>query len=292
MIMSARLPTLRVFWRQCLGNPTRSAFQANSKSSWRYFNSSAPHSKAKGVPRTLDSTWQASSPHGNKNPRELAKLRAKVFQTGEVLLFQSPSHRPYVLTAYGLSGFCFAYSLYNSNAIFRDPLFPIPMWQQSLFGGICVVMSIMGTLFITRTANLVRNIKAVNINGNMRVQFSIRSFMPFKKPYQFDVAPGDISFKRRLAVSPEAAKRYELDSRRLGQGKTNDPTFMKSPISALSFQMWRTFQSLRQVFTNEDFIIVQVADRKTQFRLDSNGYVSDHLLHFGRMVEMRTPFAG
>lgn len=288
--MSARLPTLRIFWRQCLGNPARSGFQSNLKSSWRHFNSSAPHSKAKGVPRTVDSTWQASSPHGNRNPRALSKLQATVFATGEVLLFKAPSHRPYVLTAFGLSGFCFAYSLYNSNAVFRDPLVPLPMWQKSLFGGICIVMSVMGTLFLTRTAFLVKNIKAVNSEGRMRVLFSVRSMVPFKKPYQIEAAPGDISFKRKLTVSPEAAKRYELDNRRLGQDIQDDPSFMKSPVSALSFQLWRTFQSMRQVFTNEDFIIVQVAGRKTQFRLDSNGYVSNDLLHFGRMVSMKMPF--
>ncbi|KAJ5357921.1 hypothetical protein N7541_005079 [Penicillium brevicompactum] len=288
--MSARLPTLRIFWRQCLGTPTRSGFQTNIKSSWRYFNSSAPHSKAKGVPRTIDSAWQSSNPQGNKNPRALAKLQATVLQSGEVLLFKAPSHRAYVLTAFGLSGFCFAYSLYNSNATFRDPIVPLPMWQKSLFGGICIVMSVMGTLFITRTGSLVRHIKAVNSDGRMRVLFSVRSLMPFKKPYQIDVAPGDISFKRKLTVSPETAKRYELDSKRLGRGLQEPPRFFKSPVSAMSYQLWRTFQSMRQVFTNEDFIIVQVAGRKSQFRLDSNGYVSNDLLHFGRMVNMKMPF--
>ncbi|CAG8936117.1 unnamed protein product [Penicillium salamii] len=289
--MSARLPTLRIFWRQCLGTPTRSGFQANLNTSWRYFNSSAPHSKSKGVARTIDSAWQASSPQGNRNPRALAKLQTKVLHGGEVLLFKAPSHRAYVLTAFGLSGFCFAYSLYNSNATFRDPIVPLPMWQKSLFGGICIVMSVMGTLFITRTGFLVRNIKAVNSDGRMRVLFSVRSLMPFKKPYQVEVAPGDISFKRKLTVSPETAKRYEMESRRLGRGLQEAPRFLKSPVSALSYQLWRTFQSMRQVFTNEDFIIVQVAGRKSQFRLDSNGYISDDLLHFGRMVNMKMPFA-
>jgi hypothetical protein len=164
------------------------------------------------------------------------------------------------------------------------------MWQKSLFGGICIVMSVMGTLFISRTGFLVRNIKAVNSDGRMRVHFTVRSMMPFKKPYLVDVAPGDISFKRKMTVSPETIKRYQKDNKRLGRGLQSPPTFMKSPISALSFLLWRTFQSMRQVFTNEDFIIVQVAGRKTQFRLDSNGYVSNDLLHFGRMVNMKMPF--
>ena len=215
--MSARTPAFSIFWRQCLQSPMRPGFQMNSASSLRYFNSSAPRYKAKGVARTVDSAWQAASPYGNKNPRALAKLQTKVIKAGQVLLFQAPSHRPYVLTAYGLSAFCFAYSIYNSNAVLVDPLIPLPMWQKTLFGGICIMMSVGGTLFIARTGSLVRNIRVK-------------------------------SMPRRI------------------------------------------FQSVRQLFTNEDFIIVQLAGHKTHFRLDSNGYISDDLLHFGRMVNVKMPF--
>lgn len=238
------------------------------------------------MPRTVDSAWQGASPYGNRNPRALAKLQSKVLQTGEVLLFKAPSHRPYVLTAYGLSAFCFAYAVYNSNAVLVDPLIPLPMWQKSLFGGICIMMSIGGTLFIARTGALVRNIKAINSDGRMRVLFTVRSMAPFKKPYQVEVAPGDLSFKRRISVSPETMKRYEEDSTKLGRGLDTKPTLFNSLRSLPR----RTFQSMRQLFTNEDFIIVQLAGHKTHFRLDANGYISDDLLHFGRMVNVKMPF--
>lgn len=263
----------------------RPGFQMNTTSSLRYFNSSAPHYKAKGVARTVDSAWQAASPYGNKNPRALAKLQSKVLKAGQVILFQAPSHRPYVLTAYGLSAFCFAYSIYNSNAVLLDPLVPLPMWQKSLFGGICIMMSVGGTLFISRTGSLVRNIRAVNSDGRMRVLFSVRSMVPFKKPYQVEVAPGDLSFKRRISVSPETMKRYE-DSTKLGRELQPEPTFVRT----LKSMPRRIFQSVRQLFTNEDFIIVQLAGHRTHFRLDSNGYISDDLLHFGRMVNVKMPF--
>lgn len=263
----------------------RPGFQVNSTSPLRYFNSSSPHYKTKGVARTVDSAWQAASPYGNKNPRALAKLQAKVIKAGQVLLFQAPSHRPYVLTAYGLSAFCFAYSIYNSNAVLVDPLVPLPMWQKSLFGGICIMMSFGGTLFVARTGSLVRNIRAINSDGRMRVLFSVRSMVPFKKPYQVEVAPGDLSFKRRISVSPETMKRYE-DSTKLGRALETEPTFIRTVKSMPR----RIFQSVRQLFTNEDFIIVQLAGHKTHFRLDSNGYISDDLLHFGRMVNVKMPF--
>ncbi|KAJ5781054.1 hypothetical protein N7457_006214 [Penicillium paradoxum] len=284
--MSVRPPTFSIFWRQCLKSPMRSGFQMNPNASLRYFNSSAPQYKAKGVPRTVDSAWQAASPYGNKNPRALAKLQSKVLQGGEVLLYKSPSHRPYVLTAYGLSAFCFAYAVYNSNAVLVDPLIPLPMWQKSLFGGICIMMSVGGTLFISRTGALVRNIKAINRDGRMRVTFTVRSMAPFKKPYEVEVAPGDLSFKRRISVSPETMQRYEEDNTKLGRGLEAKTTLFNTLRSIPR----RAFQSMRQLFTNEDFIIVQLAGHKTHFRLDANGYISDDLLHFGRMVNVKMPF--
>ncbi|KOS39471.1 hypothetical protein ACN38_g9676 [Penicillium nordicum] len=283
--MSVKPPAFSIFWRQCLQSPMRPGFQMNSASSLRHFTSSAPHYKIKGVARTVDSAWQAASPYGNKNPRAIAKLQAKVVKAGQVLLFQAPSHRPYILTAYGLSAFCFAYSIYNSNAVLVDPLVPLPMWQKSLFGGICIMMSVGGTLFIARTGSLVKNIRAINSDGRMRVLFSVRSMVPFKKPYQVEVAPGDLSFKRRISVSPETMKRYE-DSTKLGRTLETEPTFIRTVKSMPR----RIFQSVRQLFTNEDFIIVQLAGHKTHFRLDSNGYISDDLLHFGRMVNVKMPF--
>ncbi|KAJ5463421.1 hypothetical protein N7475_008365 [Penicillium sp. IBT 31633x] len=284
--MSARPPTLSIFWRQCLNSPFRSAFQANSKPSWRYFTSSTSQYKAKGVPRTVDAPWQASSPYGNRNPRALVKLQSKVFQAGEVLLYKAPSHRPYILTAYGLSAFCFAYAIYNSNAVLRDPLIPLPVWQKSLFGGICLMMSVGGTLFISRTGSLVKNIKAINSNGRMRVLFTVRSMAPFKKPYQVEAAPGELSFKRRIMVSPETRERYEADSSKLGREMETKSTMFQT----LKSTPRRMFQSMRQLFTNEDFIIVQLAGHKTHFRVDANGYISDDLLHFGRMVNVKMPF--
>ncbi|KAJ5555637.1 hypothetical protein N7535_008070 [Penicillium sp. DV-2018c] len=284
--MSVRPPTFSIFWQQCLRSPVQTGFRMNPKTSWRFFNSSAPQHKAKGVPRTIESPWQATSPYGNKNPRAIAKLRAKVLQVGEVLLFKAPSHRPYIITAYGLSAFCFAYAMYNSNAVLRDPLVPIPMWQKTLFGGICIMMSAGGTLFIARTGALVRNIKAVNKNGSMRVQFTVRSMMPFKKPYQVEVAPGDLSFKRRISVSPETMRRYEEDSAVVAGGLETKP----GVFGVIRTIPRRVFQSVRQLFTNEDFIIVQLAGHKTHFRLDANGFISDDLLHFGRMVDVKLPF--
>lgn len=216
-------------------------------------------------------------------------MALKIAREGELVLFKAPSQRAYFLSAYGLSAFCFAYALYNSNEVFRDPNGPRPMWQQALFGGICVSMSVMGTLFFVRTNNMVRNITAFQTNGQTMVRFAVRRIIPFTKPYQLEVFPSQVTFARRLVVSPETVKRYESDSRKLGGPDAPQASLLKAPATAISVAIWRMFQSVRQIFTSEDFILLQLDGHKGTFRMDSNGYVSPDFLALGNPVQMSLP---
>lgn len=213
----------------------------------------------------------------------IGQLALKVARQGDVVLFNAPSQRSYVLSAYGLSAFCFAYAVYNSNAVFRDPMTVLPAWQQGLFGGICVTMSVMGTLFFTRTSHMIRNVTAVKSQGQTYIRFTVRRLMPFTKPYQIDALPSEVSISKRLVVSEQSAKRFEGESRKLGS-EGAAPSFVKAPVQTLSRGLWRLFLSVRQVFTSEDFILMQIKGRKATFRLDSNGYLSNDLYALGNPV--------
>jgi hypothetical protein len=283
IIMSARASTLRIFWHRCAGSPLRPVSQTVHALSWRSFASKAPKapkptSQAAGQTHRVRNTIQASPIKAGN----IGQLALKVARQGEVVLFNAPSQRTYVLSAYGLSAFCFAYAVYNSNAVFRDPLTDLPMWQQALFGGICVTMSVMGTLFFVRTSHMIRNITAIKSQGHTYIRFEVRRLMPFTKPYQIEVLPAQVSISKRLVVSEQAAKRFEGESRKLGSEEA--PSFVKAPVQKLSRGLWRIFLSVRQVFTSEDFILMQIEGRKATFRLDSNGYVSSDLYALGNPV--------
>lgn len=202
-----------------------------------------------------------------------------------MLLFKAPSHRSYVLGAYGITAFCFAYSVYNSNAVFRDPVVPLPMWQQALFGGVCVMMSVMGTVFLFKTGRLIRTVNAVNVNGQTYLRFTVRSMIPFKKPYEFDTLPRQIAFSRRLVVTPETMHRMENP----GIAQPQQPartSIYKLPLTKMSQILWRVFRSVRQLFTTEDFILLEVEGQKGVFRMDSGGYVSEDFLVVGNPVSI------
>lgn len=288
--MSSRAPTLRVFWHQCAGTHLRPGFQTFHALSWRSFASKPPHVAA--VPKSVKPTSQASGQAQRvrntiqatqAKAGNIGQLALKVARQGDVVLFNAPSQRSYVLSAYGLSAFCFAYAVYNSNAVFRDPVTVLPMWQQALFGGICVTMSVMGTLFFTRTSHMIRNITAVKSQGQTYIRFSVRRMLPFTKPYQIEVLPSQVSISKRLVISEQSAKRFEGESRKLGS-EESESSFFKAPVEKLSRGLWRLFLSVRQVFTSEDFILMQIEGRKATFRLDSNGYVSHDLYALGNPV--------
>ncbi|KAL4783516.1 hypothetical protein BJX76DRAFT_329606 [Aspergillus varians] len=267
---------------------------------WRYFSSSVSRTKAaskvkqpqKQIPfREAKPSSQPKGPaeseetlkFAGRRPMGFAKLERKVAQEGELILFKAPSHRSYVFGAYGIAFFCFAYSVYNSNAVFRDPVVTLPMWQQGLAGGICVVMSVMGTVFLVKTGRLIRTVKAVSSNGQAYLRFTVRRTIPFRKPLEFDVLPRQIAFSRRLVVSPDAHRGEQTQA----QASSETASILKAPSEQLSKLLYRIFRSVRQIFTQEDFILLEVKGQKGLFRMDSAGYVSPDFLVIGNPVMVK-----
>ncbi|BCR93950.1 uncharacterized protein AKAW2_10996A [Aspergillus luchuensis] len=299
--MFARPFTLRAFAQQCPRSTLSSVLESSSPA-WRYFSSSASRTKAASKtqqikPKVVRTAPEDSLKFAGRRPEGFGKLERKVAKEGEIVLFRAPSQRGYVLGAYGIAGFCFAYAVYNSNAVFRDPLIPLPMWQQALFGGICVTMSVMGTVFLFKTTRLIRAIRAVNVNGHTHLRFTVRSVVPFRKPYEFDALPRQIAFSRRLVISPDSSPDMLLESipdapgiageRTVAQGEQAKVSFFKAPFKRMSMSMWRLFRSVRQIFSQEDFILLEVEGQKGVLRMDSGGYVSQDFMLVGNPVSFR-----
>lgn len=158
------------------------------------------------------------------------------------------------------------------------------MWQKALFAGICVITSGLGTVVLSRTGNLVRAITAVKSNNQVSIRFTVRSMMPFKKPYTFEVPPSKVAVSRRLVVSPETMKRYQSDQTKIGSSKGHKPNWF-NPVELLSRGVWKLFTSMRQVFTGEDFILLEIEGRNGTLRMDSNGFVAEEFLALGDPVK-------
>lgn len=190
-----------------------------------------------------------------------------------------------MIGAYTLGALCFSYSVWQSNNVFGNPVMTFPMWQQGLFAGVCVIMSGLGTVVLSRTSNMVRTITAIQTGGHIAIRFTVRRMIPFTKPYTFEVLPSQVSISRRLVVSPQSMERYKNDGLRMGPTKERKLNWW-NPLEILSRGVWKLFISMRQIFTGEDFILLQVEGRKQTFRMDSNGFVAKEFLALGDPVKV------
>lgn len=282
-MMSARQPFPRIFWQQCPRASIRPNYYAPSPPLWRTFTVSARRTAA--APKQAKPAPRPARPTSRFKPGNIGKLAARVAEAGELVLFKGPSQKAYMICAYSLGALCFAYAVWQSNIVFRDPIMPFPMWQQGLFAGLCVIMSGFGTVIIFRTTNMVRSITAIESKGQVAIRFTIRRVIPFMKPYTFEAKPSQVSISRRLVVSPESLERYRSDNLKIGSAKAEKRTSY-NPVTLLSQAMWKLFISMRQVFTGEDFILLQVEGRKGDFRMDSKGFVADEFLALGSPVRL------
>lgn len=210
-----------------------------------------------------------------------------VSRQGEVELYKAPSHRAYILSAYGVSALCFSWAIYHSTTYLRDTQLPLPTWQKGMFAGICVLTSAMGTLFFIRTSHLIKRITATSSDGRMQLNFTVRHLVPFMKPYRFQAHPSQMEFKRKLVLSPDSIKRYQKDQMHIGGDQGPPPKFFKAPVQTVSVSLWRLFQSVRQVFTSEDFIMLEVQGQKGTLRMDSKGFVAPEFLLIGDPVSRK-----
>ncbi|KAJ5116008.1 hypothetical protein N7456_000356 [Penicillium angulare] len=287
--MAARTHSFRALWQSCAGPSTRNTYQTIPTSSWRTFVTSAPRTArgpAKPSPRTppKSSAAQPRIPAGS-----IGRLALKVAKEGDVVLYQSRSHRTFIISAYGLSAFCFAYAAFNGYDVLGDSKFDRPVWQKAMFGGICVMMSAMGTVILARTGNLVNTITAIKSSSNQtKIRLNVRHAVPFMKPMQFEALPSDIYIHRRLVVSEQSRARFESDRLKLGSvdEASPQPFSMMAPARAMSQGIWRLFMCMRQVFTQEDTILLGIKTPKLRVvRVDSNGSLSEDFLALGNPVK-------
>ncbi|ODM14265.1 hypothetical protein SI65_10320 [Aspergillus cristatus] len=261
-----------------------------SPPTWRYFSSSIPRAKAAVKPQPQPrkvANPEETLKFAGRRPEGFGKLERKVAREGNVILFNAPSHRSYIFGAYSLAAFCFAYSVYNSNMIFRDPIaIGIPIWQQTLFGGVCIAMSVMGTVFLTKTGRLIKSVNAVSANGQTHIRFRVRSMIPFKKAYEFDALPRQIAFSRRLVVTPGSVNRTQQPEAPRNT-KPSEMEILKAPAKKISVMIWTIFANVRKLFTQEGVILLEVEGQKGVFRMDSAGFVSEDFLMIGNPLDIK-----
>ncbi|EFR03623.1 hypothetical protein MGYG_06617 [Nannizzia gypsea CBS 118893] len=194
-----------------------------------------------------------------------------------VCLFRAPKQRSYIIGAYTTASFCYMYAGYNFYTSSIDPILKIQWWQELLFGGICFVMAIMGTVFFRRGFGLISQISAANLNGQTKISIKVRRMLPFLKQREFTLAPSELSFSQKVTVSEmELTKAGWSESQQkfARQRALDDTPFFKKPVQKTSLAFFRTFSNARRLFTQEHFVYVNIEGQKRTLRLDALGSFS------------------
>lgn len=200
----------------------------------------------------------------------------KVAQAPEayVTLYKTSSHRTFLLHAYSLSAFCFAYAIYNTYDVFTDPRGERPRWQKVMFGGICVAMSGFGTVLLARTKNLVRTITAIRSNGQLKIRFAVRGLIPFTKLKHYEVLPSQVHIQPKLVGSDKTIENYLRGSPASSDSDAPRENFFSAASTAMSVSFWRLRQSFSQVVQREDLILLKLDGMKDSFQVDAHGYMA------------------
>lgn len=147
------------------------------------------------------------------------------------------------------------------------------------------MMSVMGTVFLTKTGRLIKSVNAVSSNGQTYLRFTVRSMIPFRKAYEFDSLPRQIAFSRRLVVTPGSMNRAQPETPR--DAKPTHTEILKAPAKKISVGIWKIFANVRKLFTQEGFILLEVEGQKGVFRMDSAGFVSEDFLVIGNPLSIK-----
>jgi len=296
--MFSRSFVLQVLSRDCPKHSLKPLSRPTLWSVSRYFSSGAarhatlPKSAELRVPSQskLDLPYknEVTLKFAERRPKSLGRLQRKVVNHGDIALFRAPSHTSYKIGAYGIAAFCFVYSAYHCYITFIGPKSQLPIWQKTLFGGISVAMSVMGAVFILKTSRLVKTLTAVNSHGRAYLRFTVRSMIPFRKPWEFEVSPDQVTFTRQAVVSADglaSLNRQWTHNRKV----MSEISFFRTPLKKLNFGFWRIFRSVRQLFTEEGIVLLEVGGQKGSFRMDLHGFASEDLRLLGNPFHVKYP---
>lgn len=205
---------------------------------------------------------------------------------GSVVLFKAPSHKGYIFSAYSVAAFCYAYAGFNFYTTSIDPLVAPKVWQQALFGGICIVMAGMGTVFFLRASKLVASVTAIRSQGETRLDLKVRRMVPFLKPLEYSIHPSQLSCSRQIVVPPKNPNRTATDTQQEieSQQAVAQTSFLRSPFKKISFSMWKVFINARRLFSQEHFVHLKIDGQRGTFRMDTTGDVSEGFFLLNNLV--------
>ncbi|KAI4167815.1 MAG: hypothetical protein LQ343_006887 [Gyalolechia ehrenbergii] len=191
------------------------------------------------------------------------------------LLYQGGSNTIYIAGCYSLGLLILAWTVHAAGQVYYHPPPFFNRFLKSMFYGACVLTVSMGTFFIIRPYRIIQTIQALPVSAKgartLHLQIESARLLPGIRPRTVSVPATDISLSEQLHAEKhggvslhvlELRTKEAEKARRLREGN-----FMTLPLRQLGFHLWRGFQALKGVFTNNPFIYLRAKGYQGSWKL-------------------------
>jgi hypothetical protein len=228
-------------------------------------------------PKAKPTSSHASTPAFGSYSTFISNLASKSHPT---LLYQAPSHRLYIISAYLAGACCLAYAIWNVNNVVLKPPEGLYKWIPYAFGVICFLTACLGCWFILAPSGIIRSISAVptiatgTAARSLRLEIELLRTppLPFLPAKRIVVLPTETSlnFPLHTPVSRADQRRMELSNMdKAWQQKSRGKSILTLPFRQMSLGFHKLVSATSRLFTRAGFLKLDA--KGLTYKLDITG---------------------
>ncbi|KAK2752413.1 hypothetical protein FQN55_007453 [Onygenales sp. PD_40] len=195
----------------------------------------------------------------------------------EVILFEAPSQRSYIFGCRFIAGLGYIFAGNGFYTISVDPFAEPSNWVLGAWAVICLVTAAMGTVYLRRSTCLISRISARRTQGEPEIRIKVRRALGFLKHSEIVTSPSEMklsshTFIPKDQIDAEGWRRAQDQFKK--HTEVSQVSFFRAPLQKTSFFLWSFFMNARRVFTQENFVYMDVDGVSRSLRLDISGKFS------------------
>jgi hypothetical protein len=200
----------------------------------------------------------------NLQKQNLAKY---LFESGETLLYQAPSHVGFLTATFLTGTMCLFGAAATSSTELWKPQEGLPWWINTAYRLGIICFAFLGGWIVLRATRHITSIKLMPKGERVKILVTVRRMipLPFVPPKKIVTDPVDFVLPSRMVA--QVAIPTWLGSQ---EPKITGP--LSSRIAKrISLALWTYFAGMRKVFTHEGFLDVKIKGTNGLWKLDTAG---------------------
>jgi hypothetical protein len=200
----------------------------------------------------------------NLQKENLAKC---LFESGETLLYQAPSHAGFLTATFLTGTMCLIGAVATSSTELWKPQAGLPLWINAAnrLGIIC--FAFLGGWIVLRATRHITSIKLLLRDDKVKMLVTVRRMIPIPFVPSKKIITNPVDFILPSRMVAQLAIPTWLDN----QGPEITGRFSSRIVKRISLALWTFFAGMRKVFTHEGFLDVTINGNKGLWKLDTAG---------------------